>query len=164
MSEETDLQARLAEIARIAVVLEAQTGCPAPLMIAQWAVESSWGAKPVGHANYFGVKANSRDPKSCIVVTEEVVDGKLVEEKLAFADYDSLADSARDYASLITEGEPYRAAWQNYLKTHDLSALITTVSAIYATNPDYATLVLEISGQADVVGAIKTVREARTSA
>ena len=60
MSEKTDLQVQLAEIAAIAVALEAQSGCPAPMTIAQWAVESSWGAKPVGHANYFGVKANSR--------------------------------------------------------------------------------------------------------
>ena len=109
------------------------------------------------------IKANCRDPKSCIVVTEEVVDSKLVEERLAFADYDSLADSARDYAFLITEGEPYHAAWQNFLKTHDLNALITAVSAEYATDPDYAKLVLEISGQANVVGAIKTVREASAS-
>jgi flagellum-specific peptidoglycan hydrolase FlgJ len=25
-------------------------------MIAQWAIESKWGEKPVDHANYFGVK------------------------------------------------------------------------------------------------------------
>jgi flagellum-specific peptidoglycan hydrolase FlgJ len=159
MSEETDLQARLAEIARIAVVLEAQTGCPAPMMIAQWAVESSWGAKPVGRANYFGIKANSRDPESCIVETEEVVNGKPVEEKLAFADYDSLADSAQDYAMLITEGAPYQAAWHNYLKTRDLNALITAVSAKYASDPSYAKLVLEISGQVNVMGAMKAARE-----
>ena len=36
------------EVARIAVALEQQTGCPAQLMIAQWAVESRWGATPVG--------------------------------------------------------------------------------------------------------------------
>jgi hypothetical protein len=39
---------------------EAETGCPAPLMIAQWAVESSWGAKPAGKANYFGIKMAAR--------------------------------------------------------------------------------------------------------
>ena len=50
-----DRENRLMEVARIAVRLEAQTGCPASLLIAQWALESQWGAKPVGHANYFGV-------------------------------------------------------------------------------------------------------------
>ena len=53
-----DREARLNEVARIAVALEAQTGCPAQLLIAQWAIESNWGAKPVGHANYFGVSAS----------------------------------------------------------------------------------------------------------
>lgn len=48
-------QQRLDDVARIAVALEVQTGCPARLMIAQWAVESQWGAKPAGHANYFGI-------------------------------------------------------------------------------------------------------------
>ena len=41
-----DRDARLQEVARIAVALQAQTGCPAQLLIAQWAVESQWGAKP----------------------------------------------------------------------------------------------------------------------
>ena len=141
MSEETDLQARLAQIAGIAVALEAQTGCPAPMMIAQWAVESRWGAKPVGNANYFGIKANCRDPKSCVVETEEVVNGKPVEEKLAFADYDSMADSARDYAVLITQGAPYRAAWQRYQADHNLHTLIAAVATTYATDPKYTAMV-----------------------
>jgi flagellum-specific peptidoglycan hydrolase FlgJ len=110
MSEDTERQARLAQIAHIAAALEKQTGCPAPLMIAQWAVESRWGAKPCGHANYFGMKKNSRDPESCTVETEEIVNGKPVEEELQFADYDSLEDSARDYAALITEGATARRA------------------------------------------------------
>ena len=34
------LETRLTEVARIAARLEQQTGCPAQLMIAQWAIES----------------------------------------------------------------------------------------------------------------------------
>ena len=58
MSQMDSREERLQQIAKIAVALEAQTGCPAQMLIAQWAVESQWGAKPVGHANYFGVKKN----------------------------------------------------------------------------------------------------------
>lgn len=159
MPETTDLLARLTEVSRVAVALEKQTQCPAPLMIAQWAVESRWGSTPTGRANYFGIKANSRDPESCNATTQEVVKGKPVEEKLAFADYDSMADSARDYALLITEGEPYQAAWQSYLKTHDLNALIIAVSAKYATDPTYAKVVSAISRQANVITAIAVARE-----
>lgn len=53
---DNDRNQRLAEVARIAVRLEAETGCPAQLLIAQWALESQWGAEPAGVANYFGMK------------------------------------------------------------------------------------------------------------
>jgi len=56
-----DRQARLQQVAHIAVALEAQTGCPAPLMIAQWALESKWGAKPAGNANFFGIKKSDQE-------------------------------------------------------------------------------------------------------
>jgi len=55
MSPNIDRDARLTAVARIAVALEAHTGLPAPMLIAQWAVESQWGAQPVGHANYIAV-------------------------------------------------------------------------------------------------------------
>jgi flagellar protein FlgJ len=97
-----NLETRLNEVARIAVRLEQETGCPARLMIAQWAIESSWGEKPVGHANYFGIKKADRHTKCCTVTTREVVNGKSVIENLEFADYDSLDDSCRDYAWLIS--------------------------------------------------------------
>jgi flagellum-specific peptidoglycan hydrolase FlgJ len=164
MPENTDRQARLTEMARAAVALEKQTQCPAPLMIAQWAVESRWGAKPVGHANYFGIKKNARDPKCCTTETEEVVNGKRVEEELEFADYVSLEDSCRDYAVLITTGEPYRAAWERYSNDHDLNALIVAVAAKYATDPGYGALVSLIAQQANVARAIGAARQEAVNA
>ena len=47
----------------------------------------------------------------CTVTTHEVIHGQSVEMDLDFADYPSLEDSCRDYAWLITQGAPYRAAW-----------------------------------------------------
>jgi flagellar protein FlgJ len=158
MSEDTDRQARLTQIAGIAVAMEKQTKCPPPLMIAQWAVESGWGAKPIGNANYFGIKQNSRDPESCTEPTTEVIDGKPVEEELPFADYDSLEDSCRDYAGLITTGEPYRVAWDQYLVDRNLNALIAAVAAKYATDPGYAELVTLIANQTNVTRAIVAAR------
>jgi len=163
MSEDTDRQARLTQIARIAIAMETQTGCPAPMMVAQWAVESRWGAKPAGHANYFGMKKNSRDPECCTEETEEVVNGKPVEEELQFADYDSLEDSARDYALLITEGQPYKAAWEQYARDHDLNALIVAVAAKYASNPEYGSLVSLIARQTNVTRAIAAARQERVN-
>ena len=154
-----DRDARLQEVARIAVALEAQTGCPAQLMIAQWAVESQWGVKPVGRANYFGIKMQPRHAMCCTVTTTEVLDGERVKMDLAFADYPSLADSCKDYAWLITEGSPYRAAWAKYQAGRDLHGLIAEVAGVYATDPHYASIVSQIAGQANVAQAIVAARQ-----
>ena len=82
------------------------------------------------------------------------MNGKSIVESLEFADYDSLADSCRDYAWLITNGAPYRAAWVQYQNGHDLGALIASVARVYATDPGYAHLAAAISVQANVTEAI----------
>ena len=151
---------RLAEVARIAARIERETGCPAQLLVAQWAIESAWGEKPVGHANYFGIKKADRHAKCCTVTTREVVDGKSVVENLEFADYDSLEDASRDYAWLITNGAPYRAAWDQYQKDPDLHALIAAVAHVYASDPGYARLVTELAAQTNVSQAIADARRA----
>ena len=154
-----DRDARLEEVARIAVALEAQTGCPAQLMIAQWAVESMWGAKPVGHANYFGIKMAPRHSMCCTVTTHEVVDGERVTMDLAFADYPSLADSCKDFAWLITEGAPYKAAWSKYQATRDLRGLIAAVAGTYASDPHYASMVAQIASQENLAQAIAATHQ-----
>jgi flagellum-specific peptidoglycan hydrolase FlgJ len=148
------LDTRLNEVARIGVRLEQETGCPAQLLIAQWAIESKWGEKPVGHANYFGIKRAPRHTQCCVVTTREVVNGKSVIENLEFADYDSLEDSCRDYAWLITNGAPYHAGWEQYQEDRDLSSLIAAVARVYATDPGYAHLATLIVGQTNVEQAI----------
>jgi flagellar protein FlgJ len=158
-----DREVRLNEVARIAVALEAETGCPAPLMIAQWAVESSWGAKPAGKANYFGIKMAPRHTACCEVATHEVVDGERERVVTTLADYESLEDSCRDFAWLITHGAPYQAAWQAYQANRDLRALIAAVAGTYATDPNYARLTTAIAGQANVTRAIAAARQETTS-
>lgn len=158
-----DRDARLREVARIAIALEAQNGCPAQLLIAQWALESQWGARPAGTCNYFGIKAANRHEKTCVVTTREVVGGKSVVQDLKFADYDSLGDSCRDYAWLITQGAPYHAAWERYQNDHDLHALIAAVAGTYATDPNYAHLAAVIAGQTNVAQAIVAARQEETT-
>jgi flagellum-specific peptidoglycan hydrolase FlgJ len=154
-----DREQRLKEVAAVVVALEAQTGCPAKLLIAQWAVESEWGAKPAGNNNFFGIKKSDRHKLCCNVITREVVNGTSVVQNLQFADYDSLADSCRDYVWLITCGAPYHAAWQQYLNDHDLHTLIAAVARVYATDPGYDRLVAAIAGQENVAQAIAAARQ-----
>jgi flagellar protein FlgJ len=154
-----NLNRRLAEVARIAVRLETETGVPARLLIAQWAVESRWGAKLVGDFNCFGIKLAARHTKSCSVMTREVVAGQERHLRLEFADYDSLEDACRDYAWLISHGDPYRAAWQRYREDGDFDAVIDGVARVYATDPGYAALLKRITVQANVTAAIQAARE-----
>ena len=154
-----DREARLREVARLAVALEAQTGCPAQLLIAQWALESRWGSKPAGNSNYFGIKLSDRHTQSCVVMTREVIGGRSVLQDLKFADYGSLGDSCKDYAWLITQGAPYRTAWMRYQNDHDLHALIAVVAATYATDPNYTQLVATIASQGNVAQAIAEARQ-----
>ena len=155
---EPDRQKRLAEVAGIAVRLEAETGLPAQLLVAQWALESRWGAKPAGHANYFGTKKARRHAKCCTVTTREVIEGKTFVLDLEFADYDSLEDSCRDYAWLITHGDPYRKAWTRYQQDKRLRSLVSGVAGVYATAPEYAELASRIAEQGNVALAIARAR------
>ena len=92
------------------------------------------------------------------MTTREVVNGKSIVQDLQFADYDSLEDSCRDYAWLITNGAPYRAAWQQYLNDRDLHTLIAAVARVYATDPNYARLAAAIASQENVAQAIAEAR------
>jgi flagellum-specific peptidoglycan hydrolase FlgJ len=78
---------------------------------------------------------------------------------LSFADYPSLTDSCKDYAWLITQGGPYKAAWAKYQASHDLHSLITAVAGTYATDPHYATMVSLIACQENVEQAIVGARQ-----
>ena len=153
-------------------------------MIAQWAIESSWGAKPVGHADVFGIKRDARHSDFCVVTTQEcfwaaqiapwnarhpgrparvignLPDGKhIVELEDEFADYPSLDAACRDYVWLITHGDRYQQAWASYEVTRDLPALIDGVARVYATASDYAALLHQIAGQANVAAVIQSARE-----
>ena len=116
------------------------------------------GAKPAGNNNFFGIKKSERHKFCCTVATREVVDGKSVVQNLQFADYDSLEDSCRDYAWLITNGAPYHAAWHQYLNDRDLHTLIAAVARVYATDPNYARVAAAIASQDDVAQSIADAR------
>lgn len=113
---------------------------------------------PVGKANYFGIKRSTRHGQGCTVETREVIDGKDVARVCEFADYDSLDDSCRDYAWLITHGAPYRSAWQKFQQDGDLCGLVTSVARVYATDPQYARLALKIAEQPNVTAALKAAK------
>ena len=148
----------LAEIARIAVRIERETRVPAKMLIAQWAVESEWGAEPIGLYNVFGIKCASRHDICRQVTTHEVVKGKRVKVVQMFADFPSLEAACRDYAWIISHGAAYRPYWDSFLQTGNVDPLIAGVAKRYATDPNYACLVTTISKQRNVAAAIAEAR------
>ena len=72
---------RLADIAQAAVALEHRIKYPARLLIAQWAVESSWGERQSGEHNYFGITFNPERHQQYRVcrTTEEMTEPQIAE-------------------------------------------------------------------------------------
>jgi len=172
----------LTEFAPYAVAVERRTGLPAALIIAQWAVESAWGAKQSGRFNYFGITKASRHAKWAMVPTREVLtaeqlnalpkdeaatitrrharpDGRFdVALSRKFAAYETLEEGLLDYATLITSGAPYAKAWAAFRIDRDMNALIDAIAKRYATDLRYAELVKRIAEQANVRAAIETAK------
>lgn len=177
--------ARLNQLATLAVKHEGATQVPAACTVAVWAVESEWGAAPVGKFNCFGIKRAARHALWCLKgtrewftpaevaewnrkhpdrpakPTERQQDGK-VEVLVAdeFADYPSLDAAVDDFTWLISAGTPYASAWKAYLTSKDLGQLLTGIARQYSTEASYALLVTAIAGQANVAQAIAAARQA----
>jgi len=151
---------------------EQQTGLPAALTMAQWALESGWGKHSPGN-NCFGIKLYPGCESRQLLVTgewftpaEAVKFVASVEGRTAlrdaisqprkdgryryrcqdwFAAFDSLANCFVKHAKLITDGKPYARAWAAFrLLHHDPEQLARDIAPIYATDPDYADKIVSL--------------------
>lgn len=112
----------------------------ASVCVAQAALESGWGKYTIGQYNLFGRKWDGHG-EYIEKTTQEYVNGQWITIMDKFADYASLEDAVADWCVLLTE-EPLYADCLNYLE--DREAFVTTVGAVYATDPEYAAKVLRI--------------------
>jgi flagellum-specific peptidoglycan hydrolase FlgJ len=179
---------RLIAIAIHAVKYEAGIGYPPQVLIAQWAIESKWGARPSGRNNLFGMTFNpARHASFSWVATwEELNDAGIaslppeerrtitkkepiphrpgvwrLELQRRFADYDSPRASIEDKVGLITTAPRYAAAWSGFRATKDVDAFITAICrAGYATAGYYPQLASQIAAQKNVARAIAAARAA----
>lgn len=117
-----------------------ETGIPASVTIAQWSVESGWGARCTGTNNFFGIKAIGNQP-STLCWTHEVIGGQSVKVQAAFANYGSLEEAFAAHAKLLAD-EPQYAPARACLP--DVTAFVEKMAPVYATDPSYANLILEI--------------------
>lgn len=137
----------IARIAPEAQTLQTQYGVLASISIAQAALESNWGQSQLAakYNNFFGVKAVGNTP-SVTLETQEYVDGQWVTIHAAFRHYATWQESMVDHAQLLAHGttdnpQRYQAVItaQNYQ-----NAAHALVSGGYATDPSYATKIIEM--------------------
>ncbi len=107
---------------------------PASVTLAQWAVESAWGAAmPPDSNNPFGIKALPGQP-GVDSGTVEFVKNAPVVTTARFRRFDSLDQAFDVHGQLLATGKPYVVAMK--LAT-DPDAFAGALTGVYATDPHY---------------------------
>lgn len=133
------------DIVQAAQAAQTATGVLASISLAQWALESGWGAHVTGEFNFFGVKAQPGF-SSTLCWTHEVVDGKSVSVKAAFRNYNGVADAFLDHAKLLTSAG-YRGAAASLGDPEAFARAISLPNhPAYATDPSYADKLIALIG------------------
>ncbi len=120
----------------------AETGIPAPFMLAQAALETGWGKREIigrdgtNSHNLFGIKAGgSWNGPTVDVTTTEYIGGQPRKLTQSFRAYASEAESFADYARLMKDSPRYAKVVE---KAADAKAFAMGLQkAGYATDPAY---------------------------
>lgn len=124
----------------------ASTGIPASVQLAQWALESGWGAKVTGTFNYFGIKAVAGQPFTS-VPTHEVINGERIAVNQNFANYDSLIDAFTAHAQLLSTRPQYAPA---RACLPDIEGFCDALTGVYATDPNYGDSLMAVINGSDL--------------
>lgn len=126
-----------------AQAVQASHGIPASITLAQWALESAWGAKHLGSHNYFGMKySEKRHKKFVIKKTREVINGKEIFIDAKFAAFDSVEEGFNDRGYLLSTNPRYAPAMA--VKSDPDAFAVQLQACGYATDPQYAKLLQKI--------------------
>lgn len=124
-----------------AQLAEKDWGIPASVSLAQYGLESGWGAHmPPGSNNPFGIKALAGQ-QSVMVPTREFVGGKYVIVRAPFRVFPSIAAAFSEHARLLRQGKPYARPRE---KLPDAEAFARALTGIYATDPKYGDKLVSI--------------------
>jgi flagellum-specific peptidoglycan hydrolase FlgJ len=108
-------------------------GVYASVSLAQWALESGWGAHmPEDSNNPFGIKAVDGQA-SVAVATHEYIGGHYKTIVAAFRKFDSIADAFDAHAELLSENPVYGPCWA----AADATSFAMVLTGRYATDPNY---------------------------
>lgn len=122
------------EVADAAIASRKRWTVPASVTVAQWAVESAWGAsEPPGSNNPFGIKATG-DQLAVESPTREVVDGQNVTVTARFRMFGSLAQAFDEHGRLLATAPVYKDAMK---QADNPEAFADALTGVYATDPNY---------------------------
>lgn len=122
------------DIASAAVLSQARWKVPASITLAQWAVESAWGASmPPDSNNPFGIKAVSGQA-GVDAGTREVFGGQDVSIVARFRKFETLAEAFDLHGKLLATNKVYAPAMA---QTGDPDAFADALTGVYATDPKY---------------------------
>lgn len=107
---------------------------PASVQLAQWIIESGWGAHSPGN-NPFGMKPRrGKNDPSQQLVTSEFIKGKRVKLLQPFRVFPSVRDAFIAHAALIATAPVYAYAMS---KLPNEDEFINAMAPRYATDPAY---------------------------
>lgn len=116
----------------------ARLGVPPEAVLAQTALETSWGAAAVGN-NLFGIKA-AHGQSGSVRLTQEMVNGALIPQQASFRDYGSVSASISDYVAHI------HGVFSNVIGKSSVAGFAQALQAGgYATDQQYAAKIIAIA-------------------
>jgi flagellum-specific peptidoglycan hydrolase FlgJ len=122
------------DVIAAAVASRLHWNVPASITLAQWVVESAWGAAmPPSSNNPFGIKAVGDQP-AVESPTLEVIDGATVSVTAKFRKFASLSEAFDQHGKLLATGAPYKTAMA---QAQDPDAFADALAGVYATDPQY---------------------------
>ena len=132
-----------------AVEAAKELGVSPKVLVAQSALETGWGQKPIVTAegrnsnNLFGIKADHRwSGENTAITTLEYREGIAKKERANFRVYDSVKESLQDYVQFLKTNPRYQQALE---KVNDPKAFTQSLmDAGYATDPKYAEKIMGI--------------------
>jgi flagellum-specific peptidoglycan hydrolase FlgJ len=108
---------------------------PASVTLAQWVVESAWGASiPPGSNNPFGIKAVA-DQSFVESPTREVENNETVTVNARFRVFSSINEAFNEHGRLLATSANYANARK---QAADPEAFADALNGVYATDPNYA--------------------------
>ncbi len=124
-----------------------ETGVPACVTLAQWALESAYGKFTIGKFNCFGIKWRPTCPYPFLVrTTHEEVHGKMITTSARFIDFPTMESAFAWHGTLITglRGPYKKAAAQLQKRPKDWKLFISLMAPVYATDKAYEKKLLKI--------------------